>query len=485
MERFRLGGACLLWVLLAAFGLSLTQHDAAGQQRGRRIAVWGSSVPLGTGDETNHEGYTGRLRDFLAPRGWEVLNQSKGGDNTVTIAPRWAPQGQPEANTRYLMTVNPNYVLIGLSLGNERIREAENKEKKDAIFEQFQRGLRGFVDRARQAGITPVITLNYTRDDFTPVEYEYVRRMNILLNSWDVPSVNLLGAVDNGFGRWTTGFYPDVQHPNASGYDEMFHAFVPSLFDALEKGKPVPAKSAANEFARVRGQAGATAPFSFTADETMRAFAASFVVRTNGDGTVAGISGQTLDVKREVRQLTGRVQPMYFDSITLNPSGQRFHATVGLENGHWTYRSANGTEVTAQAKSDQNAWHHVVLSQYTARGETLFFVDGELVGTVPERLEPKSFVVGGPGAPGKNAPELADYKELMIYRAALNADEVKALNEGKLLQASMEIYSPLGDERFEAGGTVENRAQSLSVVRVGAANIRQGSESTRKTAAAR
>ena len=36
--------------------------------------------------------------------------------------------------------------------------------------------------------------------------------------------------------------------------------------------------------------------------------------------------------------------------------------------------------------------HHLVLSHYTARGETLFFVDGKLAGRVSERLEPNRFV---------------------------------------------------------------------------------------------
>ena len=62
------------------------------------------------------------------------------------------------------------------------------------------------------------------------------------------------------------------------------------------------------------------------------------------------------------------------------------------------------------------------MSHYTARGETLFFVDGKLAGAAPERLEPKSFALGGPGE--------ADFKDLLIYRSALNADEVAALESG-------------------------------------------------------
>ncbi len=81
--------------------------------------------------------------------------------------------------------------------------------------------MRGFVARSREHHIVPIITLCYTRNDFTSVEYEYTRRMNLAINGWDVPSVNFLGAVDDGTGKWAKGFWHDSLHPNAAGHDEL------------------------------------------------------------------------------------------------------------------------------------------------------------------------------------------------------------------------------------------------------------------------
>jgi hypothetical protein len=51
----------------------------------------------------------------------------------------------------------------------------------------------------------------------------------------------------------------------------------------------------------------------------------------------------------------------------------------------------------------------------------------------------------------------ADYRDLLIYRSALNADEMAALEEGRLLQASLlEVYSPLAGMKVQPGGTVRN-----------------------------
>jgi hypothetical protein len=50
--------------------------------------VFGSSVANGRGDEFARDGYTGLLRAMMARKGWEVLNQSRGGDEDADDALR-------------------------------------------------------------------------------------------------------------------------------------------------------------------------------------------------------------------------------------------------------------------------------------------------------------------------------------------------------------------------------------------------------------
>jgi hypothetical protein len=138
-----------------------------------------------------------------------------------------------------------------------------------------------------------------------------------------------------------------------------------------------------------------------------------------------------------------------------------FVATLGVEHGVWTYTASTSAKVMSDVKADA-APHRLVLSHYTARGETLFFVDGKLAGAAAERLEPRRFGLGG---------VQADYKDLLIYRSALNADEVGALESGRLLQASLEVYSPLNEPQFRAGSAVENLAQSLTSAKVGSGSV--------------
>ena len=448
-------------ILVAIVALiTLVQIVGSGQAarlHPHRIAVFGSSVANGRGDEFARDGYTGLLRVLMAQRGWEVLNQSRGGDNTKTLMTRFAPEGAPDPKTRYLMTANPSYVVIGLSFGNENLYESKTKAEKDAVYDGYLKGIRAVVDRARQNGVIPVVMLCYTRDLYTSEDYEYVRRANVEQAQWDVPTVNVLGAIDDGKGHWALGW--DDKHPQASGHHEFLYSFVPSLFEALEKGKPSPVKATAGGFARI---ASGVAPLTFAPQETMHPFALSIMVRTQSDGTLAAIGGSTLTPRTELHTNEG----MPFTATTL-VADKSFAASLVVESGRIGYKSAAKTMVDSGVRADAQ-WHHVVLSHFTARGETLLFVDGKLAGKVNERLESKKFVVGSRG----------DFKDLYLYRSALNPDEVSAMSQGKFLKGSLEVYSPLTDAEFKADGTVENRAQSLTAFKVGSDRIVHAEDGT-------
>ena len=444
-------------LVFALIGLSAGLCDLRSQganPRPRRIAVFGSSVANGTGDEFRKEGYTGLLRELLAPMGWEVLNQSRGGDTTKSLATRWAPEGDPAPNTRYLLPVKPSYVVIGLSLANEGILEARTKQEKDAVFTQYAEGIKGFIAKARQNNIVPIIALVYPRMTFTPVEYEYVRRMNLLQNSWDVPSINFLGATDDGNGKYTIGFDYDDKHPNAAGHREFMLSIVPTLFEALEKGKPTPKRQVTGQgFAKLVGGA----PLMFMPNNPMHSFAYGVTVRAQDIGNVGMIGGVTLGAETESKT-SGQTT---FQSSALSVKGS-FEARIAIEGGMWSYAGSNGQTIRSEVAAD-SGWHNLMVSHYAARGETLFYVDGKLAGKVVERLQPTLFVLG--------SPRSADFKDVFVYRAALNSDEVAALQSGQMLQASLEIYSPLSDGEFGDNIPVENRAQSMTHFIIGGGDV--------------
>lgn len=422
---------CACWTLVM---LLVAPVCIAGD--GHTVAVFGSSVASGAVDKEGG-GYCGRLKTLLAERNWNVINVSRGGDNTVTIQPRFQEQ---------LVPAHPDYVIIGLSLANEGLRK-DGAEEQLRVFDQFATGLQGLIKQCRDAGMKPIVANCYPHADYHADHYALVRRMNLLIDTWDVPSINFLGAIDNGAGQWAEGYQSDPGHPNSKGHEAMFRTIVPTLFEAMAAGKPIPVAAEGSGFALVRREQGVDASFEVVAGDPVQAHAMAFWVRTGDEGAVAGLSGE--------------------DGA----------ASIECGAGCLTYHPTAGSDVTATF-TDLDAWHHVVVSHRFCTGETLFFVDGQRRGTVAEHYRPGRFVLGGSGqSNGLTPPQEAHYRDWYVWRAALNEEEAKAAYEGKLIQASLEVYAPLRDPVFADGVAVTNRAQSLSEAIVHGPGVQAGEHS--------
>jgi hypothetical protein len=125
----------------------------------------------------------------------------------------------------------------------------------------------------------------------------------------------------------------------------MMHAFVPTLFAALDAGKAVPEKSGASGFARVRRNS--TAPLTFQAHDVMRSFSLTFQVRVDRDGVVASIAGRSLSPGfKPFRRSYGDFS-WDTESAELGRQEDRFMAVMSVADGAVTYRGADGNLVSS------------------------------------------------------------------------------------------------------------------------------------------
>ncbi|HTS19012.1 MAG TPA: PKD domain-containing protein [Verrucomicrobiae bacterium] len=420
--------------------LALATLPPAGAQTIKTNVIFGSSVAQGGNADGEYNGhwingsfwdsYGALLTQMLASNGWWVMNVSESGADTskaIGLFPQRVPIGVDE-------------VFIGLSLGNEHLDGSPNPQ---ATCNQFYSGISTLIAMTIQNGSLPVLGSVYPKDDFSPNEYVYLKNMVLQFNSLGFPFANFLGATDNGYGHWIPAMDTDGSHPNDFGHYEMFLAIVPSVFDAVKAGKPTPQWGDPSRFVRIVGDPQQLAPLSFSPGSTVHSFAMSFAVRTSQTGTVASVT------------LPGSIaQP----TIEITPSDLIYVAT-------------NGQVVSSGVTATDGAWHNVVLSHQYARGQTWFYVDGALAGTVSEQLTPICFVLGGHGsaAARPGSPAQADYQNWFVHRSMLNVEEVTAQYHGSLQQESLEFYSPLDDPSFPPGGTLSNRAQSLSTAAINGA----------------
>lgn len=335
-------------------------HDGS-----RRITVMGSSVPTGTG-ATGEKGYMYLFGTNALTSGWTLSNRSVPGNNTVTLTERYDD----------LVMDGGKYVIYALSLGNEGIHGAADQ---NAVYKQWKDNMQSLISRARNEGRKVVVIGNYGRGDFNASDYAYVKDINLEIAQWNVPSVNVLGAVDDEAGHWPAGYQngDDTYHPNDAGHAEMSYTLVPSVFDAMEEGKPLPVRDASGAIDLAAGSIG------FTPEATVHPFTVAFWVKTAGSGSILHIDGVNRD----------------YDA-----------ASLGVNDG---------------------SWHLVAVTHYYAQGITRVYVDGVQHSSATERMVATRFSIGG-----------GLFRELFFWRSGMNADEISALYDGAMLKSSLEIYAP-------------------------------------------
>ena len=382
-----------------------------------KISVFGSSVANGQG-ATSFHGYAYTYGQLLSTRykngqsdtPFYISGVSIGGNTTLNLMDRYDE----------MIHDFGRYVVFGLSLGNEWIHGASDQQK---IFNQYRDNMLRLIAQARADGKVPVMMNNYTRGDFNAADYSYVKQLNLLIHEWDLPSVNVLGAIDNGSGMWADNYQngTDVYHPNTSGHREFFYAIPPSLFDAIKAGKPLPERDITQRMTLADGDY-----ITFSGENTLHPFAVSIGVLGSEEGVL----------------------------MTFTNSGSPRHPKVGINADQKAYYvSSEGDSIVVSRRLSSTAWNTITLSHYYAQKRTLLISNSTAVET-PERLLATDFIIGD--TTGATSREL---RELFFWRSALNADEARAMYNGKMLKSSLEIYTPLGNAE---AGQLPNLAQSFN-----------------------
>jgi lysophospholipase L1-like esterase len=377
-----------------------------------KIVFFGSSVPFGFG-ATKDYGYAYLFSDVLKKRtadgtgkAWKTANISRGGDNTVRLTQRWRKDLVPQ---------RARYVVYALSLGNEMLHE-----QGPSKYTQFKTNMLKLIGMARDSGYVPIITNAYTRNDFNERDYRYTKALNLWIHTLDVPSVNLLGGVDDGTGKWAAGNWFNPGHPNDAGHLELAYTIVPSLFDALSNGKPLP------KMVESTGTTLNSNLIDFKPDNITHPFTTTITIKADSKGQIMRLLDSTA----------------HAGSIVITDKG-----TV-------EYTSPQYQQITGTTKVTDGQWHKITLTHYYARNETQLYCDSTLQGQVPERLSIKHLQLGNKSGNAISA------KNWFFYRSGMNSTEIAALTNNVFLKSSMELYAPLDKKN----GVLVNLAQSTNLV---------------------
>jgi lysophospholipase L1-like esterase len=185
----------------------------------KTVVIFGSSVARGVG-ATNDHGWADMLGEKLEARGYTYHNISVPGDTTQALINRFQSD---------LVPLNPQIVVIGLSLANEGFVGAE---EKSAIAAQFVQRMEFLVEQCKERGYTPIVAGVYSNNAYTKEDLGYLMSVEQRLSTMGVPYISFLAAVDDGTGRWKPGLFADGGHPNDAGHLAMFNAVPMTVFDS-------------------------------------------------------------------------------------------------------------------------------------------------------------------------------------------------------------------------------------------------------------
>lgn len=381
------------------------------------ITIMGSSVARGEGaNEIDgvKNGYAHqyalelqeRYQKGISKYPFHISNISINGNRSVNLLDRFDD----------LVKENGKWVIYGISLGNEGIHGASDQQ---AIYDQWTNNMQTLIEKARELGKEVVVMNNYTRGDFVDSDYDYVKKINAEIARWDVPSVNVLGAIDNGQGKWAEGYQngPDIYHPNTAGHTEFFYSMVPSLFDAMLEGK----KLTMERDTKASFEMPAKSTLAFTPDGTVHSFTLAISAKTADGDLIA-----TIPVADET------------DPVTITRS-----------NGNIVALLPDNTTLSLPASSDLD---EIVLSQNYIRKMISLEVNGKTSEeTEFTAISPKSVTIGN-----EEAEKGMTVGEVMFYRSSMH-DASPFTEDEKLNKSSLEVYIPMSE-------TPTNKAMSTVTV---------------------
>ena len=400
-----------------------------------KVLVFGSSVASGFG-ATNNQGWAYKLGTVLTGYGFEFKNYSISGNTSQNLIDRFYTDITPE---------HPHFLVIALSLYNEGLIGGND----ETIYTTYVTNMKKLIQMCKMAGITPIITNCYPNNGYNSTHYRYIKQFNSELASWDVASVDFLGVLDDGTGKYYSGiYYNDGIHPNDTGHEAMFRAFPSSIFKCIT-GYNDHEKYVKNDGFITYTNDATTAPITFTPSEQINSFSFGFTIKPNVDQANKCI-------------------------VSIGAGVGRFRNSSDIYQ--YVNNAGSGTIVSTINSADLQ-WHRIMLIYNNIAQTMTLYIDGVLIGSCAETVTPAtlSFILAGRVDGSSLNPTNISYKDLVVYRTCLTADKVLDDFKGKILNSSLELYSPLNDSNIAVNTHLINLAPTSEYAVVNSSTVVSGS----------
>lgn len=384
----------------------------------KKIVLLGSSSAQGNGvaDYTTSS-FWALLKGKLEPKGFEVINRGFSADNTTVGLSRFYKD---------VITVNPDFVIIAFTIGNEGIANAG--ADKYAIYQQFRNNVLKMCFQAKQIGATPIIMSQAPTRSYTTDIYAYSQKLNAELQAMGFHVVDWGGVVDalDGTGKPIDSIMYDNVHYKEAAHVEIANSFPPTLFDRgfLENG----------------GYLGTQLGY----------------INTNT------LVSET-PIFYDITDITTFTAFMRFKKATAETAN-----FMSFTSNIRSFMDANGFVIfndnvsgNVQAASDKNYadnnWHSLCISYSPIDQQLRIYTDGILRYTRTSAIVPTKWTIGGRTGSTLTFKN-GSIKDFALYRTRLTSEQIMQMHAGMFSQMSLEIYSPGHDRVLGPGIPLVNLA---------------------------
>lgn len=385
------------------------------------IVFIGSSTTEGTGtSDRPNKNYMQVLADKLSANDYSFHNRGIGGNNTQDVIERFYIDVAP---------LNPDFVFIALTIGNEGIYTNEDKK---VVYQRFKGNMLKIIRMVQQIGAIPIIANQTPTQRYNEEIYKMAKQLNAELEAMGVFCVDWMGALDDLTGQPVTEGVYDRQHYNDLGHIELANAIPPSIFKRISLQDTGNLQSGNGSI--FTGDLATESPLYFLPEYDITTFTTSIKFKVS---EIALSSVLSFGSGNRVALLANGNLGVYFPSLS---------STLG--------------------KVEEGEWYTLAVSFNNLSKELRFYLNGELKHTMNSSSFQLEYLYVA-GRPTSNAPLRNAYiKDFLVYRSRLTDEQIKQIHKGIYSQTSLELFSPLCDRNIYAGGSLINVAPTTSSLNV-------------------
>ncbi|PSL42122.1 lysophospholipase L1-like esterase [Planomicrobium soli] len=389
-----------------------------------RVVFLGSSSSEGTGPTDRTKAWFTLIAERLGPD-YEVIIRGIGGNKTPDVLSRFYRDVAP---------LQPDFVIIQLTLGNEGIYTASDKI---AVYQQFRKNLLKIVRMVQQIGATPILASQGPTRNFNTMYYNHAAQLNSEFERMGIHSIDWLGNLTETNGLWISTLMADSLHYNDRGHQMIRDSFPPSLLAkaSFQDAKPIRTRSGHINIA----VAATETPMFFIPDYPPLNWTVFLRVKYAQPTQAAGI--------------------ISFNSTDRLFVTQNVQGRINVNVGGIT------TQVDVPETIAWNTWYSIAVTYHAETKEFIVYINGiEILRRTEVNSILSKVTISGRDGSGNLTLNNASFKDLAVYRTRLSERQIRTLQEGEYTQTSLDLYAPLNDKIATPGTQLINLASTTSTL---------------------